>query len=88
MIKFNSILLLLILVSAPLNFIFADSVEAKTKRFEKSFDKDSNGVVTKDEFVQTRTKWGRPEAESHKFFNYHDKDKNGEITLEEFTASK
>ena len=88
MIKSTSIILLLLLSIAPLNLIFADSVEAKTKRFKTAFDKDSNGVVTKDEFVQTRTKWGRPEAESHKFFNYHDKDKNGEITLEEFTASK
>lgn len=66
--------------------LFAD--DAKTKRFKKSFDKNSDGHITLDEYVSTRAKWGKPEDESKRFFKYHDKNKDGKITLEEFLASK
>ena len=62
--------------------------DAKIKRFQKSFDKNSDGLVTLDEYVSTRSKWGKPEDKSKKLFKYHDKNKDGNITLEEFLASK
>lgn len=68
--------------------VSADAIEAKTKRFNNSFDKNTDGVVSEAEYVSTRSKWGKSEAESKKFFRYHDKNKDGEITLEEFLASK
>ena len=62
--------------------------DAKIKRFNNSFDKNSNGEVTLEEYVSTRAKWGKSEEESNKIFKYHDKNKDGVITLEEFLASK
>ena len=53
-----------------------------------SFDKDSDGKVTLDEYVSTRSNWGQPEEKSIKHFKYHDKNKDVHITLEEFLASK
>ena len=83
----NKILLscFFIILLSPIG-LFAD--DAKTKRFKKSFDKNSDGYVTLDEYVSTRAKWGKPEDESKRFFKYHDKDKDGKITLEEFLESK
>ena len=62
--------------------------DEKIKRFKQSFDKDSNGKLTLEEYVSTRAKWGKSEEESKKFFKYHDKNKDGTITLEESLASK
>jgi Ca2+-binding EF-hand superfamily protein len=83
----NKLLLSTIVITflSPLG-LFAN--DAKTKRFKKSFDKDSDGKVTLEEYVSTRAKWGKSEEESKKFFKYHDKNKDGSITLEEFLASK
>lgn len=83
----NKILLSTIILTflSPLG-LFAN--DAKIKRFKQSFDKDSNGKVTLEEYVSTRAKWGKSEAESKKIFKYHDKNKDGNITLEEFLASK
>ena len=66
--------------------LFADDV--KIKRFKNSFDKNSDGLVTLEEYVSTRTKWGQPEEKSKQLFRYHDKNKDGEISLEEFLSSK
>lgn len=83
----NKILLSTIILTflSPLG-LFAN--DAKIKRFKQSFDKDSNGKVTLEEYVSTRAKWGKSKAESKKIFKYHDKNKDGNITLEEFLASK
>ena len=83
----NKILLSTIILTLflPLG-LFAN--DAKIKRFKQSFDKDSNGKLTLEEYVSTRAKWGKSEEESKKFFKYHDKNKDGNITLEEFLASK
>jgi Ca2+-binding EF-hand superfamily protein len=83
----NKLLLSTIIITflSPLG-LFAN--DAKTKRFKKSFDRDSDGKVTLEEYVSTRAKWGKSEEESKKFFKYHDKNKDGSITLEEFLASK
>ena len=83
----NKILLstITIMLISPLG-LFAN--DAKVKRFKNSFDKNSDGKVTLEEYVSTRSKWGKPKEESEKFFKYHDKNKDGSITLEEFTASK
>ena len=82
----NKILLstITIMLVSPLG-LFAN--DAKVKRFKNSFDKNSDGKVTLEEYVSTRSKWGKPKEESEKFFKYHDKNKDGNITLEEFTAS-
>ena len=82
----NKILLstITIMLISPLG-LFAN--DAKVKRFKNSFDKNSDGKVTLEEYVSTRSKWGKPKEESEKFFKYHDKNKDGNITLEEFTAS-
>ena len=66
--------------------LFAD--DAKVKRFKRSFDKNSDGHITLDEYVSTRAKWGKSEDESKRYFKYHDKNKDGKITLEEFLTSK
>lgn len=76
---------LIILIISPVG-LFAN--DAKIKRFKNSFDKNSDGEVTLEEYVSTRAKWGKPEEESKKIFKYHDKNKDGKITLEEFLASK
>lgn len=83
----NKILLLSTIISflSPLSLCAND---AKAKRFKNSFDKDSDGKITLDEYVSTRAKWGKAEDESRKFFKYHDKNKDGFITLEEFLSSK
>ena len=83
----NKILLstITIMLLSPLG-LFAN--DAKIKRFKNSFDKNSDGKITLEEYVSTRSKWGKPKEESEKFFKYHDKNKDGSITLEEFTASK
>ncbi len=81
-------LLLSLFVITILNPIGLFADEAKTKRFKKSFDKNSDGLITLDEYVSTRAKWGKSEDESIRFFKYHDKNKDGKITLEEFLASK
>lgn len=82
----KTLLIIFIALLTPLSYTFAD--DAKIKRFKNSFDKNSDGVVTLEEYTTTRSKWGKAEDESKKFFNYHDKDKNGELTLEEFLSSK
>lgn len=74
-----------------ISFVFTSSLfadDSKIKRFKNSFDKNSDGEISLDEYVTTRAKWGKPEDESAKFFRYHDKNKDGKITLEEFLASK
>lgn len=76
---------LIIPIISPVG-LFAN--DAKIKRFKNSFDKNSDGEVTLEEYVSTRAKWGKPEEESKKIFKYHDKNKDGKITLEEFLASK
>ena len=83
----NKILLSIIVISflSPLGLFANDS---KEKRFKNSFDKNSDGSISLEEYVSTRAKWGKPEEESRKFFRYHDKNKDGKITLEEFLASK
>lgn len=62
--------------------------DQKIKRFKSSFDKNSDGVVTKDEYVSTRSKWGKTIDESEKYFKYHDKNSDGSLTLDEFLTSK
>jgi Ca2+-binding EF-hand superfamily protein len=83
----KNILLSILIISflAPMG-LFAN--DAKIKRFKKSFDQNSDGVISLDEYVAVRAKWGKSEDESKKFFKYHDKNKDGGITLEEFLASK
>ena len=83
----NKILLSIVFITflSPLG-LFAN--DAKIKRFKNSFDKNSDGNITLEEYVSTRSKWGKSEEESRKFFRYHDKNKDGKITLEEFLASK
>jgi Ca2+-binding EF-hand superfamily protein len=83
----NKILLSTIILTflSPMG-LFAN--DAKVKRFKKSFDKNSDGKVTLEEYVSVRAKWGKSEAKSKKIFKYHDKNKDGSITLEEFLASK
>lgn len=66
--------------------LFADDM--KIKRFKNSFDKNSDGSITLEEYISTRAKWGKSKEESTKFFKYHDKNKDGLVTLEEFLASK
>lgn len=83
--KHTLLSILIFSILAPMG-LFAD--DAKIKRFKKSFDKNSDGVVTLDEYVSVRSKWGKSEEKSKKFFKYHDKNKDGEISLEEFLASK
>ena len=53
----NKLLLSTIIITflSPLG-LFAN--DAKTKRFKKSFDKDSDGLITLDEYVSTRAKNG------------------------------
>tara|TARA_B100002019_G_C21203630_1_gene565429 strand:+ start:819 stop:1085 length:267 start_codon:yes stop_codon:yes gene_type:complete len=68
--------------------LYADAKEAKTKRFKNAFDKNSDGVVSEEEYISTRSKWGKPVEESEKYFRYHDKNKDGQLTLEEFLSSK
>ena len=83
----NRILLSLFVFALVSPFsLFAD--DAKVKRFKRSFDKNSDGHITLDEYVSTRAKWGKPEDESKRYFKYHDKNKDGKITLEEFLTSK
>ena len=74
-----------IFLLSPLG-LFAN--DAKTKRFQKSFDKNSDGHVSLEEYVSTRSKWGKSEEESNKYFKYHDKNKDGKLTLDEFLSSK
>lgn len=83
----NKILLSLFAIAllSPIG-LFAD--DAKIKRFKKSFDKNSDGSITLEEYVSTRSKWGKPEDESKRYFKFHDKNKDGKISLEEFLASK
>ena len=61
--------------------LFVDDV--KIKRFKNSFDKNLIALVTLEEHVSTRTKWGQPEEKSKQLFRYHDKNKD-EVSLEEF----
>ena len=82
----KSLLFTLITLLLSLNGLYAN--EAKIKRFNKSFDKNSDGVVSQEEYITTRTKWGKPEEESARLFKYHDKNKDGKVTLEEFLSSK
>ena len=76
---------LILILMSPLA-LFAD--DAKIKRFEKSFDRNSDGHVSLEEYVTVRAKWGKSEEESNRYFKYHDKNKDGKLTLEEFLASK
>lgn len=79
---------LITLFSLSSNALFADASEAKTKRFKNAFDKNSDGVISEEEYISTRSKWGKPVEESEKYFRYHDKNKDGQLTLEEFLSSK
>tara|TARA_B100001778_G_scaffold332434_1_gene338751 strand:- start:639 stop:902 length:264 start_codon:yes stop_codon:yes gene_type:complete len=76
------------LIISGANLCAADSAEVKTKRFKNAFDKNSDGVISKEEFISTREKWGKSKDESVKFFRYHDKNKDGSITLDEFLGKK
>lgn len=79
---------LIIFIFSLLSPIGLFANDAKIKRFKKSFDKNSDGHVTLEEYVSTRSKWGKSEEESNRFFKYHDKNKDGKLTLDEFLASK
>lgn len=61
--------------------------DGKAKRF-KILDRNKDGSITLEEYVETRLKWNPKNTaeQSEKYFKYNDKDKNGEITLEEFLS--
>ena len=61
--------------------------DGKAKRF-KTLDRNKDGSITLEEYVETRLKWNPKNTaeQSEKYFKYNDKDKNGEITLEEFLS--
>tara|TARA_E500000178_G_C16885893_1_gene691201 strand:+ start:166 stop:432 length:267 start_codon:yes stop_codon:yes gene_type:complete len=88
MIKSILSLFFIFILVVPSGSLFADATEAKTKRFKNSFDKNSDGVVSEEEYISTRSKWGKSVEESEKYFRYHDKNKDGQLTLEEFLSSK
>ena len=60
--------------------------KANPEEVFKRLDKDSNGSISKDEFMAS-PQAKKDAAKAEKMFSTKDKDANGSLTKEEFTAA-